>query len=128
MDKLLTISYWVIIRPGQIEPFLFQGLVIFIAILVLITLISYLLKKRKSGLYFKIWAKLNTFSLSNFIIGLFLLFFIREQLPFLAMRLWLLVWILSMLVWLGFIVKQLIKIPEIKKKAKEEKEFQKYIP
>ena len=128
MKNLLTLKYWINMRPETFSSLGFKFLGIFLGSLTVFIFIFYLLKIRKRGLYFKIWRSLQTFCLSNLFIGLILLFFSYESLPFLSMRLWFLLWGLSMLIWFGFIFKTLMTIPKEKEKLSKEKEFKKYIP
>jgi amino acid transporter len=129
MNTLLSPSFWFKLRPGLLSPFVFRSLIVFLVILIAGLIVFNLLKKQKTaGLYRKIWLKLGNFCLANLIIGLFLLFFAFEQLPFLAMRIWFLLWALGMIVWFLYIVKVMSKIPDIKKEKQEKEEFQKYIP
>ena len=129
MGYLLSYKYWLNLRPGSMEAYFSQGLIIFIAILLAMFFVSYLnVRSKKGGIYLKIWQKLKNFSFGNFFIGIFLFFFLYEQLPFLSMRLWELLWVAGMLTWIYFIARLLIKIPEMKKKFNEEKQFKKYLP
>lgn len=129
MNILLSPSFWFELRPGVLSPFVFRSLIVFLSLLLAGILVFNLLKKQKSaGLYRKIWVNLGTFCLGNLIIGLFLLFFAFEQLPFLAMRVWFLLWFVGMFVWILFIIKKMSKIPDIKQEKAEKEEFQKYIP
>ncbi|MEA3449662.1 MAG: hypothetical protein U9Q85_01650 [Patescibacteria group bacterium] len=129
MNILLSPSFWFELRPGVLSPFVFRSLIVFLSLLLAGILVFNLLKKQKSaGLYRKIWVSLGTFCLGNLIIGLFLLFFAFEQLPFLAMRAWFLLWFVGMFVWMLFIIKKMSKIPDIKQEKAEKEEFQKYIP
>jgi hypothetical protein len=85
-------------------------------------------RKRKKGAYFQIWSKLSSFGITNFFIGLFLLFFTYEGLVFLSMRFWFLLWLLVMIFWLYSIYKKFKKIPDILVKRKQAEDFKKYIP
>ena len=100
----------------------------FLLFLFVLAFISYLIKKRVRGPWQKIWQMLNSFAITNLIVGVFLIFFDFERLPFLAMRIWLLVWALSMLFWLGLIIKRITKIKFAKAEIEKEKEYKKYIP
>ncbi len=129
MGKLLNISYWFNLRPNSMSASAFRYLVVFVIILVIAAIAFAMIKRaNKKGIFFRVWRKLSSFSLSNAIIGIFFSFFIYEQLPFLSARFWLFFWSLGMLVWLFFIVQDFIKIPKIKQKIAEKKEFDKYIP
>ena len=87
-----------------------------------------ILKNRKRNLYNKIWNKLHFFSFTNLIIGLVLLFFGYETLPFLSMRFFVLLWGIGMIVWLMFIFKIFNEIPRIKEKMAKEDQYKKYLP
>ena len=69
-----------------------------------------------------------TFFLTNAGLGLLLIFFNYEMVPFLSARFWLLLWAVSMLVWIFFIYRIVIKIPEKRERLEKEKEFKRYIP
>jgi hypothetical protein len=128
MGKLISLDFWFNTRPGNMDA---VGLYILAAILIILFLsaiISGIYKKRQKGLYYKVWKGANSFSWANFIIGLFLLFFAYEMIYFLSMRFWFLAWFLSMFAWKMYILKNALKIPEIRKKIEEEKVFKKYIP
>ena len=129
MNELLTLNFWFNMRPGVIGVGAFRAILVFVVILAALTLVSYFLKKQKQfGFYKRILSRLNNLCLANTIIGLFLTFFVYEQLPFLAMRIWLLLWLLGILVWLGFITNTMLKIPKLKKSQAKEQNYQKYIP
>lgn len=128
MGNLFSLKLWTNIRPGSLQPGFQTSLVIFVFIMLVLTVIFNLLKNKKRTLYNKIWQKLATFSVTNFIIGVLLLFFTYELIPFLSMRFWFLLWGLGILIWIYYIIKAFIKIPEIKEKIAKEEEFKKYIP
>lgn len=115
-------------RPGDLHPngYVFFGIFI-LAFIVLIVLFQ-IVRKRPNNVYFKIWRGLNSFAITNLIIALFLMFFESETLYLLGARFWLLLWLVSMAVWLYFILIHLKKIPEIKEQFKKEQEYKKYIP
>ena len=127
MKNLLTFNYWFNLQPeflGSLALKLFLALIIGLGI---IALILALIKKR-GGIYRGLLKRLYGFCLSNAIIGLILLFFNYELVPFLSARFWLGFWVLEMLIWLIFILKNLKNIPKKKKLQEQEKELKKYIP
>ncbi|OGF28538.1 hypothetical protein A2331_03180 [Candidatus Falkowbacteria bacterium RIFOXYB2_FULL_34_18] len=128
MSNFLTLNYWLNSRPGNMETKAFFVLVIFICTLAIFAFISHLIKNRKRGLYYNIWQQLNSFCFVNFIIGLFLVFFAYELIPFLSSRILFLLWLIELLIWIVFIVRFALKIPQIIEKQKEENEYKKYIP
>lgn len=127
MNNLITLNYWFNMRAGELTNTAQWLLVSFIVILAIFYISSYLYSKKR-GLYFKIANRVNSFSITNLIIGLVLLFFTYEAIPFLSMRLWFMVWFISMIAWLFFIIKNLLQIPKLKEALEKEREFKKYIP
>jgi hypothetical protein len=128
MNNLMTIDFWFNARPGNLissSLWLFSA---FLVLLLAMAIFFNIIKNRKRNLYNKIWNRLASFSTANLIIGLFLLFFVYETVPFLSMRLWFLLWGLGMAVWLFFIIKIIKDIPSIKEKMAKEDEYKKYIP
>lgn len=126
-NNLFTLKYWFSMNAGNLEPLAQKGLVIFIILLLGLAIYSRL-KKNKKGIYLRIWTRLNSFGVTNFVIGLFLLFFTYEGVLFLSMRFWFLLWLVGMIFWLYLVYKQFKKIPEFRNKRKHEEEFKKYIP
>jgi len=128
MGNLFTLKFWLDMRPPQLLPIyekIFIGIILFF---VIFSFISYFFGFKKKGLFSSVWRHLYSFSLSNFFIGLFLFFFNYELVPFLSSRFWFLLWAILILIWLFFVFRSLVKIPEKKKKIEEEKEYKKYIP
>ncbi len=90
------------------------------------------LRANKTGLdklTASIWQKFGNLFLSLGLVGLVLLFFKQQRLPYLGMRFWLGLWALICLVWLGFILKYIfIEVPKKKEEKKKQEELRKYIP
>ena len=129
MSQIFQFNYWFNLRPGNLTPGAQTGFFVFLIILAVLIFVFFLFKSRyKKSSYFRIWRNLYSFCLSNLIIGLFLLLFTYELVPFLSARFWFLLWGLGMAVWLFFIGRFLVLIPKIKQKIATEKEYQKYIP
>lgn len=128
MKNFLDLHFWFNMRPGSLSSSALTILTITLVIFLAGAIVSNFPKFKKRNLYFKIWKNINIFCITNFIIGLFLLFFAYEALAMLSMRFLFVLWFLGIAVWFGFIVKDLIRIPEIREKMREEAEFKKYIP
>ncbi|MDD5291274.1 MAG: hypothetical protein PHZ04_04155 [Patescibacteria group bacterium] len=128
MANLLSLKFWFNLRPDALLPVYQKTFIIFVLVLIIFFLFHRFFIAKRGGLYAFFWRQLSSFSLANAFIGLILLFFNYEFIPFLSARFWLLLWAVFMLVWLIFIAKSLLKIPEKKKKFEEEKEYKKYIP
>ncbi len=128
MGNWLKLNFWLSMNPGGLTQGVIRVIIVFLISLFVAVVVLKLLKNRKRNLYNKIWNKLYFFSFTNLIIGLVLLFFSYEMLPFLSMRLWFLLWGASMIVWLVFILKVLNEIPKVKEKMAKEDEYKKYLP
>ncbi|MFH1522829.1 MAG: hypothetical protein ABIE43_03350 [Patescibacteria group bacterium] len=128
MTNLLTLKYWFNLKPESLLSIYHNLFIYFVALLILLSFIFWFMKSRRKGQYNSFWRLLYTFSLINAFIGLGLLFFNYESIPFLSARFWLILWGMGILLWLAFIYKKLMNVLEAKEKLAEEKEYRKYIP
>lgn len=128
MQNLLSLQFWFNLRPVPLLLIYQKILIALIIILAVSFFISWIIKAKKKNLYTIFWQKLNSFSLINCFIGLILLFFNYELIPFLSSRFWFLLWGIGIIVWIFFIFKILKTIPEKRKQITSEKEYKKYIP
>jgi hypothetical protein len=129
MGNFLNLDFWFSLRPGAFINLSLKIVLGFIILLIILTIASGVVKKRwAKSLYSSFWSSLNSFFWANTIIGLFLTFFNYEMVPFLSARFWFLLWAISMLVWLYFICRVIIKIPQKKIQLEKEREYKKYIP
>lgn len=129
MSNLLDLKFWFNLRAVPLTPFFNKALIGFTILSLLMFIVVKLLNKRnKNILYNKIFLTLANFSLTNLFVGVFLMFFNYEMVPFLSSRFWFLLWAIGILVWLYFIIKKLLSIPRISKQIEVNKEFKKYIP
>lgn len=127
MQNLLTWKFWFNLRPEPLLP-LFQKLyLVLLGLLLVLAIISYFKQKQKS-LYKRFWKLAYYFNFSNLLIGSIFFFFNYERAVFLSARFWLALWILTMFIWLYFLIKRYRLIPENKKKLIEKNEYLKYIP
>jgi hypothetical protein len=128
MRNLLTLKYWFTLRPESLTPVYLKA---FIALIILFFVLFFVFRfvgKKKKALYANIFRRLSSFFISNFLIGLVILFFTYEMVVFLSARFWILFWAIEMLIWFIFIIRKLREIPSRRKQLEEEKEFKKYIP
>lgn len=128
MSNLLSLKFWLNLRPGPLLPVYHKSFIVFLFFLFILFFISWIIKSKKKNFYTEFWQKINSFSLLNIFIGAILFFFISELIPFLSSRFWFLIWGLGMVIWLVFIFLVLKGIPHKKKKAIEDYEYKKYIP
>jgi len=127
MKHLFTIKYWFSVYPEPLSQLGFIVLISFVALIFILGLISFILKRR-GGFFKKILNNLYDFSVANFFIGLIFLFFYYENVPFFTARFWLAIWFIGFAVWLFFILKKIKEIPEKRKMLEAEKEIKKYLP
>lgn len=127
MTNFLTLNYWFNLRPEPLMPFAQKGYIALIILLAVVAL-SIAIFNKKTGIYRGFFKRLYNLALSNAVIGLILLFFNYETVPFLSARFWILFWIVIMFIWLICILKNLKNIPEQRRRQEEEKELKKYLP
>lgn len=127
MKNLLTVDYWFNLAP---EPFLPLAHKLFIAFIIALAAAAFIIAiaKSKSGIYRGFFKRLYAFCLTNAVIGLILLFFDYESVPFFSARFWIALWGLTMIAWLIPILKSLKVIPRRKKEREQEQELKKYLP
>jgi len=103
---------------------------IFIALLIILTLaaVYFFMVKKKKGLYRNFFSKIYNFCISNVIIGLLLLFFNYEIVPFFSAYFWYLIWFISSVWWFIVIMLNLKKIASRKKELAQKDEITKYLP
>lgn len=128
MGNIFSLSFWFNTRPGLLMPIYSNIFIGFIIFLLIAFIVFSILQKKKKGAFTSFLRRLSSFSIINAIIGLILLFFVYELIPFLSARFWLLFWGIGMIVWLVTIFKKLRTVPVRKKQLEDEKEFKKYIP
>lgn len=130
MNQLLSTSFWFDVRP---LPFATLYLWIFIGILAAAIIFGFAcvyIRAKKSGpLAWKVWSKLVHWAFSFGLVGLILVFFKEERIIYLGMRVWLILWGLISLLWLGFVLKFiLVETPKIKEEKRRKEEIKKYLP
>ena len=131
MNRLITFNFWFDIFP---EPFTKWALIACLVILGLILAGAVYCFWRQSlpGLtnpVRKLIIKLGNWSLSLSLIGLALVFFKYQMVPYFGMRIWLPLWALICLVWGLFIVKYwLVEMPKVMMEIERKKSLNKYLP
>ena len=127
MKNLLTWDYWFNLAPVPFIPLAQKLFIIFIIALALAALLIAVIKSH-GGIYRGLFKRLYAFCLSNAAIGLLLLFFDYESVPFLSARFWLGLWGLIMIAWIIPILASLRLIPQQKREREKENDLKKYIP
>lgn len=132
MPNFLSLSFWFNLYPPKLsQPYVYI-LIILVLGLILATFVFWFLKNQKGkSKNFKLqgFRSLYSFSITNAALGLLLLFFNFNKIPFFSARFWYPLWLVEMLVWLYFIFKFFRRsIPEKLKKAEQEEKYKKYLP
>ena len=127
MSTLFTLAFWFNLRPGSLEA-LSRNTFIGLILLLIIAAVLFFVFKKKKGLYRHLFSNLYNFCLSNTVIGLMLLFFNYEIIPFFSAHFWFLLWLIVAVWWLIHILKELKKISARKKQQGEIDEIKKYLP
>ncbi len=127
MKNLLTLDYWFNLAPEAFMPLAQKSFVALVVALAAAALLIAIIKNR-GGIYRGFFKRLYAFCLTNAILGLLLLFFNYEGVPFLSARFWLGLWGLTMIAWIIPIIISLKAIPQRKREKEQEENLKKYIP
>lgn len=86
-------------------------------------------EKTKDGLKIKGWRRFFHLLLTMGILGYVYLFFAWQDIPLLAGRFWLLIWLVTVLVWQAFILRYLFfVVPKLRRDIDQRRKFEKYLP
>ena len=118
------------LRPSAMQPRAIIILAVVFGLFIVLGIISKIIAtKTKDGLKLKAWQRLFHLFLTIGIIGFVYLFFAWQGVALLAGRFWLIIMLLAMMVWLGFIAKYLfLTVPKLRKNIDQKRNFEKYIP
>jgi len=125
LDYLFTNNLW----PITTNVFRL-AVAIYVLIFVLAIVFSILRKKDFfTAPYRKAMQELGTWCFSFSIVGLILMFFRHQLIPYLGMRAWSMIWFIISIAWMIYIIKYIVvNIPKQKKDLKIREEFEKYLP
>ena len=126
--NLLSYRFWLNMRPDALTPFFNYFFIALILFFLAASAAAWMMKKLKKNIYTRLWEKLFTLFSVNLFLGLLMMFFNYERIPFLSARFWFLIWGVGILVWAIYILKYFKTIPEKIRINEEKKEFTKYIP
>ena len=85
--------------------------------------------KKNPGIYKKVLYKFQVWGWSTGLVGLLLGLFREVGAIYIGSRAWMILWLIAIVVWLGFIIKTWIKIAGTKEaKLREESEYKKWLP
>ncbi len=125
MGNWITLGFWFSYSNPPllvIWQYIFAG---FLLVLLALAVVSLIMRRRQS---IRFWGRLENFSWGNFAIGIVLLFFHYEQVPFFTARIILLLWVALMVFWMFKVLKKTKISPEVRQRREAEKLFKKYLP
>ncbi len=131
MDKFLQLSFWFDTYPSPFSPVIFWICLGLFAFGLALAIVSLVLQKkfRADKITFTVYEKLKNFGFGFGSVGLILTFFKQQQAIYLGMRIWLALWLLASLLWLGLVLKYLLfKAPALRLEKKKKEELRKYLP
>lgn len=103
-------------------------IIIFGAALIAAILVTKKLKDKNVGAR-KFLTKIQIWGFSSSIVGAFLIFFRQVRALYLSSRILLLLWLIVVLVWLGFLIYEWkVILPKKKQDQKSQEEFTKWLP
>ncbi len=127
MSTLLSLAFWFNLRPGSMSGTA-RNIFIGIIITLIIGSIIFFIAKKKKGLFHHFFSNIYDFCISNAFIGLLLLFFNYEIVPFFSAHFWYLIWLIIAIWWATYIIKGLKKIAARRKQQGEIDQIKKYLP
>jgi len=123
--------YWFAVQPGVASKILLEILIILVVGCFLAAVVFHYVAraKKEDPVTVRILKKLNgLFSFLTFV-GVFILLFFWQQVPYLSSRFWLVVWFLLVVVWVGFIIRYALFVaPKRRARLEEEKKYKQYLP
>ncbi|PIP17810.1 MAG: hypothetical protein COY82_00660 [Parcubacteria group bacterium CG_4_10_14_0_8_um_filter_35_7] len=132
LKEFFTLKYLFSFHPPSFHPIALKvllGVFLFILFVGIISQILVLKTRRKDPIFVKLWQRICCLSWTMGFIGLVLLFFCYEGVPFFNGRFWFLFWLIGVLVWKGIIIKFLIfEVPKNRKELAKRRRFEKYLP
>lgn len=127
MSNLLTITYWFTVNPAPLMASAWKALIALVGLLIIMAMATAFLKVRPVSYRGRL-KKLYAFFLSNSVIGLLIIFFNYEAVPFFMARFWLAAWAILMVVWIFFIWRKFSRLPKPGLNQTTEDEKRKYLP
>lgn len=129
MGNLLTFDFWFSSRPGALIPIMQKSFIVFVVVLFVLGCSFFYLKKIESKIINrKTRGRLMSLCFTNTFIGLLILFFTAEYIPFLSSRFWFLLWFVEIIIWLVLILREIKVITKNREENLVQKQYKQYIP
>ncbi len=130
--KIFSMPFWLEVSPGELSPLFEKYFLAVFFISYFFYFLSKFLQKRlianRNFIKANFWHKIGNFCLTMAVSFTFIFFFRYEAIPFLGGRFWVLVWIISGLIWLGFLLRDFfVNLPKELKALSEKQRFSKYL-
>lgn len=118
------------LRPGAMQLRAIIILAVVFGLFIIFGLVSKIIeKKTNDGLKIKAWKRFWYLGITMGALGIVYLFFAWQGVVLLASRLWLIIWLIAVVVWVVFIFKYLfLEAPKLRKNIDKKRDFDKYIP
>lgn len=128
--NIFSAKYLFAVQPGPFLPLVFKLIIPFFAVLIILGVVARKFAKKNHYRPVKIFfTKIHHFTLTMGALGLIYVFFRQQDVIYLAMPFWLLLWAVGALVWLGFILKYYFTDrPKQIEELSDEVEKKKYLP
>jgi len=130
-SNFFTLSYWFSPQPGPLMNSAAQFLLIVFGLCLIGAIIFYSIAriKKDDPVIFKLYSKIKNLFTTLAVVGFIILFFFWQQVPYLSSRFWVVIWLLILLIWAGFIGRfGFFEAPKRKEEIKKKRKFEKYLP
>lgn len=127
----MSLNFWFQMQPPSFLAWVGITLLVVFTAMVIVGIAAkiYAAKSSLDKFLRRAVQRAGTLLLAMGLLGLFICFFTYEQVPILSMRIWLLVWLLSTVLWAWSIVKYVrVEIPAKRELMAERERINKWIP
>ncbi len=126
--NLISLSWWFDRGPNQDPTTLKIYFIAFLAMIIVGAVVRMLSKRRlKDRFALEIARRTATLMVTMGVLGIGYWFFAFERIPFLSSRFWLIVWLITGLIWLHSILKFAYKkVPKERERLNQRKDQRKY--
>ena len=130
--KILSVPFWLEVNPGDLSD-LFEKM--FLAVLV-VCYVFYAASKisekklisRRNFIMAKFCSKVANYLLTMAVAFTFIFFFRYEAIPYLGGRFWILIWVITALVWLIYLIRYyLVETARQRKELESKQRLRKYL-
>lgn len=131
LQPLITANFWFARDPAPLLAVNVRLLFgVFALLFVLGVVVRVVARRRKEDrLVTETFRRIGQLGVTMGLLGLLLFFFAYQEIPFLGMRVWFLLWGVGLFVWIGTVVRYATKIvPAERRRLSARSERSKYLP